>query len=79
MATSRIPLSRVLEHIDDDTAAGPVAVGCDDLGTNSDYDYDSDSSVEGINFIDYSQSTGDINFYMKQCGRLAIYIQSLCS
>ena len=55
MATKgRILLSRVLEQLD--TAAGPVAEGSDDdLGMNSDYDYDSDSSVEGI-IIEYSHT-----------------------
>ena len=46
MATrSRIPLSTVLQHLDDDICADLIADGSDDdLGMNSDYD----NSVEGI-------------------------------
>ena len=51
MATrGRIPLSRVLEELEDDNAsAGPVADGSDDdLGMDSDY---YNSSGEGIFFL----------------------------
>ena len=45
---SRLPLSTVLQQLDDDCPAELVADGSDnDLGMNSDYDYSSDSSVEG--------------------------------
>ena len=55
MATrDRIPL---VGSWSNDTAAGPIAEGSDDdLGMNSDYDYNSDSSVEGIIFTEYSQT-----------------------
>ena len=53
MAIGRFPLSRVLEQLEnDDAVGGPFADGSDDdLGMDSDYDYNSDSSVEGTIII----------------------------
>ena len=52
MATGRFPLSRVLEELEnDDAVGGPFADGSDDLGMDSDYDYNLDSSVEGTIII----------------------------
>ena len=45
-----MPLDSVLRYLDDeDRSTDFIADGSDDdLGMNSDYDYDSDNSVEGI-------------------------------
>ena len=47
---SRISVNDVLQQLDDDDCFDcEMAEGSDDdLGMNTDYDYDSDSSVEGI-------------------------------
>ena len=51
MATGRFPLSRVLEQLENDAVGGPFDGSDDDLGMDSDYDYNSDSSVEGTIII----------------------------